>query len=230
MNPLKRITLGLVAILGLVVDSRASISITIASPNTTSGLIYQSDGTSLNTTGFARVGKITGTIDFTKSAVNWANYQYWNNIFSDVNGSVGQGSTPSTWNFNSSGALSGSATGVSASAFSNGTLLYLWAFNYGSVTAGTYAAGGSFPVFTESDFTSGLVTQWAILQADEWTAPADNLSKSLVINQITPTDTRQIIAGTDVGTGVAMVPEPSTGALMMIGAAGLVALRRLWKV
>jgi PEP-CTERM motif len=29
---------------------------------------------------------------------------------------------------------------------------------------------------------------------------------------------------------VSMVPEPSTGALMMIGAVGLVALRRLRKV
>ena len=208
---------------------RAAISITIASPNTTSGLIYQSNGTSINTTGFARVGRITGTIDFSKSAVNWANYQYWNNIFADVNGATGQGSTPSTWNFNSSGALTGSSTGVISSAFPNGTLLYLWAFNYGSVTAGNYGTGG-FPVFTEADFTNGLVTQWALLQADEWTAPADNLSKSLVINQIAPGDTRQIIAGTDLGNSVAMVPEPSTGALMLIGAAGLVALRRLRKV
>jgi len=50
----------------------------------------------------------------------------------------------------------------------------------------------------------------------------------------------EVIAGTDgvnVLGGVAsnvyltnMVPEPSTGALMMIGAAGLVALRRLRKV
>lgn len=209
-------------------DAVASISITVASPNSTSGLIYQSDGTTINTTGFVRVGKITGTIDFTKSAVTWANYQYWNGIFADVNGSAGAGSTPSTWNFNSSGALTGSSTGVSASAFSNGTLLYMWAFNYGSVTAGSYGTG-SFPIFTESDFTSGNVTQWAILQADEWVAPADNLGKSLVINQITPTDTRLIIAGSDVGTGVAMVPEPSTGALMMIGAVGLVAMRRMRK-
>jgi len=207
----------------------AAISITIASPNTSSGLIYQSDGTTINTIGFARVGKIAGTIDFSKSQVNWANYQYWNNIFADVNGATGQGSTPSTWNFNSSGALTGSSTSVISSAFPNGTLLYVWAFNYGSVTAGNYGTG-SFPVFTEADFTSNRVTQWALLQADEWTAPADNLGKSVVINQIAPGDTRKIIAGTDLGNSVAMVPEPSTGALMMIGAAGLVALRRLRKV
>ena len=229
MNTLKQVILGLVAIGVFAANTQASISITIASPNTTSGLIYQSDGTSINTTGFARVGRITGTIDFSKSEVNWANYQYWNNIFADVNGSTGQGSTPSTWNFNSSGALSGSSTGVISSAFPNGTLLYLWAFNYGSVTAGSYGTG-SFPTFVESDFTAGRVTQWALLQADEWTAPADNLSKSLVINQIAPTDTRQIIAGTDLGNSVAMVPEPSTGALIMFGAVGLVALRRLRKV
>ena len=42
-----------------------------------------------------------------------------------------------------------------------------------------------------------------------------------------------IIANTSIdpeGANISLVPEPSTGALMMIGAAGLVALRRLRKV
>lgn len=42
-----------------------------------------------------------------------------------------------------------------------------------------------------------------------------------------------IVLGTDNGnslTMVAIVPEPSTGALMMLGTVGLVALRRLRKV
>jgi hypothetical protein len=231
-KPMKaKVITSLIAILALAPHhADSAISITIASPNTSSGLIYQSDGTTINTVGFARVGKVTGTIDFSKSAVNWANYQYWNNIFADVNGVLGKGSTPSSWNFNSSGALSGSSTGIISSAFTNGTLLYLWAFNYGSVTQGSYGAGSAFPIFTEADFTNNRVTQWALLQADEWTAPADNLSKSVVINQITPSDIRLIIAGTDLGNSVAMVPEPSAGALLMIGAAGLVALRRLRKV
>ena len=211
-------------------NSQAAISITIASPNTTSGLIYDSTG-AIVTAGFARVGKITGTIDSTKGAVSWANYNYWNSIFTDVNSSAGGGgSTPSSWNFNSSGALSGSSTGVSTSAFAQNTPLFIWAFKIGkSLTAGSAGSNG-IPSLLESDFTAGGV-EWALLAADEWKAPADLGAVSLVINQATPTDTRvSPIIGTDLGASVTMVPEPSTGALMMIGAVGLVALRRLRKV
>jgi hypothetical protein len=211
-------------------NSQAAISITIASPNTTAGLIYDSTA-ALVTQGFARVGKITGSIDLTKGEVNWSNYSYWNSIFTDVNSSAGGGgSTPSTWNFNSSGALTGSSTGVSTSVFAQNTPLYIWAFKIGkSLTAGSAGSNG-IPSLLETDFTSGGV-EWALLAADEWKAPADLGAVSLVINQATATDTRvSPIIGSDLGASVTMVPEPSTGALMMIGACGLVALRRFRKV
>lgn len=214
----------------MITSSHSAISITIASPNTTAGLIYASDG-SIVTQGFARVGKITGTIDLTKGSVSWSNYQYWNSIFTDVNTSTGGGgSTPSTWNFNSSGGLSGSSTGVSAAAFAQNTPLYIWAFKINkSLTSGAAGSNG-IPSLLEADFAGGLV-QWALLAADEWKAPADLGAVSLVINQATSSDTRvSPIIGSDLGASVTMVPEPSTGALMMIGAAGLVALRRLRKV
>lgn len=209
--------------------SRASISITIASPNTTAGLILDSTGVII-TQGFARVGKITGTIDLTKGDVSWGNYNYWNNIFTDVNTTTGGGgSTPSAWNFSASGALTSSSSSVSAAVFPQNTLLYIWAFKIPkSLTAGTSGSNG-IPTLLESDFTAGGV-EWALLAADEWKAPADLGSVSLVINQITPSDTRQSpVIGSDLGASVTMVPEPSTGALMMIGALGIVALRRLRK-
>lgn len=224
-------TLGIMGLALGATNSNAAISITVASPNTSAGLIYDSTG-AIITAGFARVGKITGTIDLTKGAVSWANYTYWNSIFTDVNTSTGGGgSTPSTWNFNAtSGALTGSSTGVSATAFAQNTPLYIWAFKIGkSLTAGSAGSNG-IPTLLESDFTSGGV-EWALLAADEWKAPADLGTVSLVINQATPSDTRvSPIIGSDLGANVTMVPEPSTGALMMIGAAGLVAMRRLRKV
>lgn len=206
--------------------SQAAISITIASPNTTSGLIYDS-AQAIVTSGFARVGKITGTIDLTKAAPTFANYSYWDSIFVDVNDLAGGGgSTPSTWNFNSSGALSGSSTGVSAATFAAGTQLYLWAFKVAGKSLTSLPAGGNgIPTLAASDFTAGV--EWALLTADEWIAPADLGTRSLVINQIAPTDTiLSPIIGLDLGANVAMIPEPSTGILSLLGISLVAALRR----
>lgn len=208
--------------------SQAVISITIASPNTSSGLIYDS-AQAIVTSGFARVGKITGTIDLTKIDPTFANYTYWDSIFVDVNDTAGGGgSTPSTWNFNSSGALSGSSTGVSAATFTTGTQLYLWAFKVSgkTLTSGTAGSNG-IPALTASDFTAGV--QWALLTADEWIAPADLGTRSLVINQVAPTDTKlSPIIGFDLGNNVTMmmIPEPSSGVLTSLGMSLIVALRR----
>lgn len=208
------------------VSSQAAISITIASPNTTSGLIYDSVQ-AIVTSGFARVGKITGTIDLTKVAPTFDNYSYWDSIFVDVNDTAGGGgSTPSTWNFNSSGALSGSSTGVSAATFTSGTQLYLWAFKVAGKTLTSGSAGSNgIPALAASDFTAGV--EWALLTADEWIAPADLGTRSLVINQIAATDTKlSPIIGLDLGASVAMIPEPSTGTLTILGLSLVAAFRR----
>lgn len=206
--------------------SQAAISITIASPNTTSGLIYDS-AQAIVTSGFARVGKITGTIDLTKTAPTFANYSYWDGIFVDVNDVAGGGgSTPSTWNFNSSGALSGSSTGVSAAVIPQNTQLYIWAFKVAGKQLTALPAGGNgIPALTAADFTAGV--EWALLTADEWIAPADLGTRSLVINQIASSDAiLSPIIGQDLGASVAMIPEPSSGALLALGF-GLALLRRV---
>ena len=208
--------------------SQASVSITVASPNSSSGLIVQDNLSTLTTTGFVRVGKLTtATPDATKTATTFENYQYWDSIFVDVNSTSGGGGiTPSTWNFNSSGALSGSATGVSASVFAANTQVWIWAFNYGSLTAGST---GGIPVFTSSDFGEGKLTKWAIISADEWVAPADNLAKSLVINQVGSDTVNRLIAGVDLGNNIAMIPEPGSAGLLLSGMCFL-ALRRFGRL
>ncbi|NBS55092.1 PEP-CTERM sorting domain-containing protein [bacterium] len=206
----------------------AAISVTVASPNSSSGLIVKSDQVTINTSGFVRVGKLTtATPDATKNLPTFANYQYWDSIFVDVNSASGGGGiTPSTWNFNSSGALSGSATGVSASTFPTSTQLWIWAFNFGSLTSGST---GGIPVFSSSDFGAGKITEWAIMSADEWIAPADNLAKSLVINQVGGDTVNRLIAGTDLGNNIAMIPEPSSYALLL-SALGFMVLSRVGRL
>lgn len=74
----------------------------------------------------------------------------------------------------------------------------------------------------------------AVLTDSAWTTPSFNNTPSFV-NWSFSANTQAVVgsfswggvAGTDT---VSLVPEPSTGALMMIGAVGLMALRRLRKV
>ena len=214
--------------LALTSVTKAAISITIASPNSSAGLYLDSTG-QIVTTGFARVGKLTGTIDPTKIAPTFSNFQYLDSLFVDVNDPTslggGGGSTPSTWNFSGTGALSSSSTGVTG--FAQNTQIYLWAFKVSgkSLTAGTAGTSSvTIPALSEADFTSGV--QWAMVTADEWKAPADLGSLSLLTTQITPSDLIQSpIIGSDLGASITMIPEPSSASLLAFGVAGLVALR-----
>ena len=165
-------------------------------------------------------------MDLTKVAPTFENFSYWDAKFVDLNDPLGGGgSTPSTWNFNSTGGLSGSSTGISISNFAAGTQLYIWAFKVTgrSLTSGVAGTDG-IPALSASNFTAGV--EWALLTADEWIAPADLGSKSLTINNIAPSDLKlSAIIGQDLGNSVTMIPEPSSASLLAVGVAGLVALR-----
>ena len=69
-----------------------------------------------------------------------------------------------------------------------------------------------------------------------WTLPADGNTLSLFAASNTDIGESGLYLGADVSANLAtsstfqIVPEPSTGALLMIGSVGLVALRRLRKV
>jgi hypothetical protein len=117
-----------------------------------------------------------------------------------------------------------------------GVQLYLFAFNGGSSGfgySGTTTVAASSTAFTSSSFTGS--TEWAALRATNWLLPG--LDGTALELKIADVDTSgELIVGTDSGDNsyrdirMSAVPEPSTGALMMIGAVGLVALRRLRKV
>lgn len=213
----------------------SAISITVAAPSSASGQILGSNGL-IVTSGFARVGKITGTIDLTKAAPTFDNYQYWDSIFMDVNDPAagtginlgGGGSTPANWNFNASGGLSSSSTGIAAATFPQNTQLYIWAFKVSGRSLTTGSAGTSsvtIPALDANDFTAGV--EWALLTADEWRAPADLGTLSLTISQISAADViKSPIIGSDLGNSVTMIPEPSSGLLVSLGLAFLLSNRR----
>jgi len=231
-------SLFLVAILLISSFARSwsAISITIAGVNSTSGQILDSQS-QVVTSGFARVGKITGTIDLTKKDPTFANYQYWDSIFVDVNDPTtgtgttlgGGGTTPSGWNFSGTGGLSSSSSSIASATYPQNTQLYIWAFKVSGKSLTANATAGSSSVFIPSldtnDFTAGV--EWALLTADEWKAPADLGTLSLTINQITALDTIQApIFGSDLGNSITMIPEPSSALLASLGLAFVLSSRR----
>jgi len=104
-----------------------------------------------------------------------------------------------------------------------------------------YSAGSllAVAIFTDGsadsqnlNYSSSFVR--AILTDSAWVAPSFNNSPAF-INLSFSSGTQAVVGTFDWGgvggtDTLTLVPEPSTGALMMIGAAGLVALRRLRKV
>lgn len=96
--------------------------------------------------------------------------------------------------------------------------------------------------FNKSDTQVAVVRSSGGSGLTAWTVAAPDGSPTPVNQTLNVKDFNQIIFGTYtssagvISTGpstydtIAVVPEPSTGALMMIGAVGLVAMRRLRKV
>ena len=81
----------------------------------------------------------------------------------------------------------------------------------------------------------GVVSAWGHANtAENYSSPADLGSKSLQLKSANLTASDVLVGSLNpsyaTNFSVNLVPEPSTGALMMIGALGLVALRRLRKV
>lgn len=140
-------------------------------------------------------------------------------------GTLNVPNTPS----NVTSAINGNDLLSSFAGGTTGTATQLWAISFNS---------GSY-----SDFYSGS-TQWAVVTANalggttnDWLYPTS--SETISLSQINATG--EVLIGTDgasagiSGVGAndvvmaALVPEPSTSALMMIGAFGLLAMRRLRK-
>ena len=124
--------------------------------------------------------------------------------------------------------------------------------------SGTYAGSNGNFVVTYANYSPGLSSQlWAwfatgseiaIVTDSTWVVPTNNASgltigSAALVSTGSGNPAELLLASyTDYSTGsdlissvaapvtLEVVPEPSTGSLMMLGAAGLVALRRLRKV
>lgn len=98
------------------------------------------------------------------------------------------------------------------------------------VSIGTLLAIAVYQAAPQTSFSSSY--NHAILTDSTWGAPTFDLSPTVNLRDFT-SSTTAVVGSFNFNGGVEqinLVPEPSTGALMMIGAAGLVALRRLRKV
>lgn len=238
-------TLVLVAIAGTSVQA-ATVNVGAVANSSTVGqflTVLPDSSTSITTTGLIKVGFFDITTTALQNLVNgWAptsKYDAYNLLsahFTQIGTTVNAPSTGGTlggstgglystagagWNFSSSGNVSGTANYVDLALAPQNTQMYIWAFN-------------------GSDFTSGGFdsSQWALVThyaTGQWKLPGSG-GVSLVLNAVGASGSSasaDVVLGTDNGANVnlvAIVPEPSTGALMMIGAVGLVALRRFRKV
>jgi len=105
------------------------------------------------------------------------------------------------------------------------------ASNPSGFAAGTLLALAVYNSNSTLDFSTSV--NRAILTDASWLMPTLAFGTAVKATFGLTANTAAVVGGYDYNGGnqtITLVPEPSTGALMMIGAAGLVALRRLRKV
>jgi len=105
------------------------------------------------------------------------------------------------------------------------------ASNPSGFAAGTLLALAVYNSNSTLDFSTSV--NRAILTDASWLMPTLAFGTAVKATFGLTANTTAVVGGYDYNGGnqtITLVPEPSTGALMMVGAAGLVALRRLRKV
>jgi hypothetical protein len=245
MKQLISMTVALVAAYSAAVQA-ATVNVGAVANSSATGqflTVLPGGGTSITTTGQIKVGFFDITTTDLQTLVNsWSPtssynaYSLLNSHFTQIGTVINPSSSGGTlggtlaglyttagsgWNFSSSGNVSGTANYVDLALAPQNTQMYIWAFN-------------------GSDFTSGGFnsTQWALVThyaTGQWKLPGSG-ALSMVLNTVGASGSSasaDVVLGVDNGNNVNMVdlvPEPSTGALMMVGAFGLLAMRRLRKV
>jgi len=221
-----------------LIQLQAMASVTIAHvENSATGYFVDSGGVNILTTGEVSFGFFTGA---GPTSTDWQNLtnggaaNAWSSLLSlgytDVRtlGTLGTGFDPS---FSTGGTpttnIGATVQNVPFASLPSGTRLYVFAFN-----------GGSWDNTTKTA-TFGNATEWAAVSAwghatssQNYASPADSGTKSLQFKAAALTSSDVLVGSLVNSTSgiVATVPEPSTGVLMMVGAFGLVAMRRLRKV
>ena len=112
---------------------------------------------------------------------------------------------------------------VTYTSYGPGTGAQLWAW---------FATGSEIAIVTDSTWTvpSNNTSGLTIGSANLASSGSGNASELLLANYTDYSSGSDLISSVAAPVTLEVVPEPSTGALMMIGAVGLVALRRLRKV
>jgi hypothetical protein len=99
-------------------------------------------------------------------------------------------------------------------------------------TGFTFGIGAGSTSYDYGTFRSSTIDRWGGDPADlgyiAYQMPAD--SSTVSFYSVSADLAGDVVAALNTASSFSVIPEPSTGALMMIGAAGLVALRRLRKV
>lgn len=233
---------GLLLLATIAPSSNAALSIGVVA-NGSTGYFLSSAGGQL-TTGGISAGYFS--TDGTAAAIYQPTLTHWGSLLSggasnawsslislgwrDVRSVAG--TLPTDWSFASggtpTGVIGGTASNISATTLPTGTRLYVIAFDSGSW-------GGSMATSTFGGTEWGVVSAWGHANtAENYSSPADLGSKSLQLKSANLTASDVLVGSLNpsyaTNFSVNLVPEPSTGALMMIGAVGLVALRRLRKV
>ena len=223
----------------------AVLSLACSTSYATTLSLSQNGLTLLNSSGTALTGNFAAkfgfwTSGFTPTAANltsWdENFVAFNGYFQSSNsrfliaatvGDSGSSTNPLTsgqTGFIGGGSQTG-ATGFGAAFAPNTPLMVL-------VSNSTYSSAPNTNAGTNANYLApNTATQYALLSDAAWKVP--NTAGALDTSTITfgfSANTTATFGAVNFsgGTGtVSLVPEPSTGVLMMIGAVGLVALRRL---
>jgi hypothetical protein len=224
-----------------IITAMGCLSLHVASATTVkieqSGIIVlNADGTTLNTNLGAKAGYWASGFNPTLS-----NIDQWDENFISVNGSYAASTKKYSVSFTMNDAQTVGGTQTAASATGTvipaGTLLYLIGSN------STYNSGANTNLATFNSYIGASSSSSVFILTDaSWVMRTGTLTTdpSSYVLPFTANTGLATFGGTtfgksfsfDTGTGTGtlqLVPEPSTGALMLIGAFGLVAMRRLRK-
>lgn len=225
--------------MGVSLTSQAAVTIAYVSSSTTGGFTL-SDKTTLPTVGEISIGFFTGTAP---TATDWQNIlqggvsNAWTSIlnlgYKDVRAisgaTLGAGFDPSFATKGSTQGVSIPATDIGATvqnipfaSLTSGTRMYVMAFNNGSWDN------------TSKTATFGTATQFAVVSswgktnnAQNFVSPADNGTKSMPFSSAALVSTDVLIGSLNTDTKyVAMIPEPTTSCMFLLGLSCLVAWSR----
>jgi len=238
MNKMKKLFLIAGALLSLgIASSQASISLVLnigSVAGWTSGAVWlvSAGGDGVFSSPFVNGGSsLAGTGDtyIAGAIIDSSNY--------NVGGTTGSIAMPFTVNYGT-----GIANGNKIKAFwisAPSSAVSLLDLNSGTLTAGNTftTSGGTLLNWNGYTSTNTETAGGGLDPTMGWTLPSDSGASGLYLSVFTSDDPSggfadfpQTPGSLDATNVIGVVPEPSTGALMMIGAAGLVALRRLRKV